>query len=247
MTAGHPMLALLAVSFATFLSVARAADEWPQFRGPTGQGVSDARGLPVTWSEAENIKWKTAIPGLGHSSPVVSGNRVWLTASPDQGKTRHVLCLDLATGAVTRDIALFTCDTPEKCHELNSYATPTPVLEGDRVYVTFGSTGTACLSAETGKILWERRDIQVKYWDVGPASSPALYRDTLILTCDGQADDQRFVLALDKKTGKTLWRTDRTFAGDKLPAYTHSSCVPLIMPVAGKDQLVSPGAHGVRA
>lgn len=241
------MLALAAVLFAAPLSAARADGEWPQFRGPTGQGTSDARGLPLTWSETENIKWKAAIPGEGHSSPVVSGSRVWLTSSPDKGKTRHLLCLDFETGKIARDIALFTCEAPEPCHAMNSYATPTPVLEGDRVYVTFGSPGTACLSAETGQTLWERRDIQVRYYDVGPASSPVLYRDTLILTCDGQSDDQRFVMALDKNTGKTLWRTDRKYPEDKVPDKTHSSCVPLIIPVAGKDQLVSPGGHGVRA
>ncbi len=247
MILSHPTLALTAVSFAALLSVARAGGEWPQFRGPTGQGVSDARGLPLTWSETENIKWKTAIPGEGHSSPVVSGNRVWLTSSPDKGKTRHVLCLDFETGKITRDLALFTCEEPETCHAMNSYATPTPVLEGDRVYVTFGNPGTASLSAETGQTLWERRDIKVKYWDVGPASSPILYRDRLILTCDGQTDDQHFVMALNKNTGETLWRTDRKFFEDKLPTFTHSSCVPLVVPVAGKDQLISPGAHGVRA
>ncbi len=247
MTAKDPMLVLNAVLFATLLSSALAADEWPQFRGPTGQGVSDARGLPLKWSEPENIKWKTVLPGVGHSSPAVSGNRVWLTASPDKGKTRHVLCLDFATGQITRDIPLFTCEAPEPCHAMNSYATPTPVLEGDRVYVTFGAPGTACLNAETGKTLWERRDIPVKYFDVGPASSPILYRDKLILTCDGQADDQHFVTALDKHTGATLWRTDRTYLNSKLPSKTHSSCVPLIISVAGKDQLVSPGGHGVRA
>lgn len=247
MTANLTLLALAVVSFVTFLSVARADGEWPQFRGPTGQGTSDARGLPLTWSETENIKWKSAIPGEGHSSPVAAGNRVWLTSSPDKGKTRHLLCLDFETGKISRDIALFTCEAPEPCHAMNSYATPTPVLEGDRVYVTFGSPGTACLNAETGKTLWERRDIQTRYYDVGPASSPVLYRDTLILTCDGQSDDQRFVMALDKNTGKTLWRTDRKYPEDKIPDKTHSSCVPLIIPVAGQDQLISPGGHGVRA
>jgi outer membrane protein assembly factor BamB len=239
--------AIITLSLATLLSSIRAEDSWPQFRGPTGQGVSDAKGLPVTWSETENVKWKTAIPGEGHSSPVVSGNRIWLTSSPDKGKTRHVLCVDFATGKLTRDIPLFTCVTTEPCHAMNSYATPTPVLEGSRVYVTFGAPGTACLEAETGKTIWERRDLPVKYFDVGPASSPILYRDSFILNCDGQASDQQFVIALDKNTGKTLWRTDRTYLGNKLPPKTHSSCVPLVIRVASRDQLISPGGHGVRS
>ena len=226
---------------------AAGAGEWPQFRGPTGQGTATARGLPRSWSETNNILWQTKLPGLGHSSPVVADNRVWLTSATDKGRSRHVVCVDLATGKVARDIVLFTCDNPEPCHPLNSHATPTPVLEDDRVYVTFGSVGTACLSAETGETLWERRDIPVRYFDVGPASSPVLYRDLLVLTCDGQADDRRFVMALDKKTGATRWQTDRTFAGGKIPPHTHSSCVPLAIPVSGKDQLISPGGYGVRA
>ena len=246
MNAKH-LTRLAAALLAVHLTAARAADEWPQFRGPGGQGLSDAAGLPLTWSETENVLWKTALPGVGHSSPVFSGNRVWLTTSPDNGKTRHVLCLDLQTGAITRDIPLFTCDAPEPCHKMNSYATPTPVLEDGRVYVTFGAAGTACLDAETGRPLWQRRDLNVLYFDVGPASSPVLHRDSLILTCDGQASDQQFVIALDKRTGQTLWRTDRAFPGGAKPKKTHSSCVPLVISVAGQEQLVSPGGHGVRA
>ena len=225
----------------------RAADEWPQFRGPTGQGLSDAKGLPLTWSETNNIVWKTALPGIGYSSPVVSGERVWLTASPDKGKTRHVLCVDLKTGAIKRDITLFTYDASEPCHAMNSHATPTPVLEGGRVYVTFGNPGTACLGAETGQTLWERRDIKTRYYDVGAASSPVLCGGALVLTCDGQPDAERFIIALDKNTGKTLWRTDRTYTGNVIPKRTHSSCTPLVIEVAGKPQLISPGGQGVRA
>jgi len=236
-----------AALLSALVTVGRAADEWPQFRGPTGQGVAVARDLPLTWSESANITWKTAIPGEGYSSPVISGSRIWMTTSPDKGKARHVVCVDFATGKITLNIPLFTCATPEPCHSMNTYATPTPVLEDNRVYVTFGAPGTACLDAETGKTIWERRDIPVKYFDVGPASSPILYRDKFILTCDGQANDQHFVIALNKNTGETLWRTDRKYLNDKTPPKTHSSCVPLIIDVAGKDQLVSPGGHGVRS
>ena len=235
---------LVALCAASLFS-ACAADEWPQFRGPTGQGVSDAHGLPVTWSETNNIVWKTELPGSGHSSPVVSGNRIWLTASPDKGLSRHVLCVALDSGKIVRDIELFTYEKPEPCHSLNSYATPTPVLENNRVYVTFGSPGTACLSAETGEKLWERRDFVVDYRDVGAASSPVLYRNLLILTCDGQKGDKQFVVALDKNTGATLWKTDRTFDPNKNPDQIHSSCVPLAIRVGDRDQLVSPAGYGV--
>ncbi len=226
---------------------ASAEDEWPQFRGPTGQGLSEARNLPRTWSESNSVLWKTDLPGYGHSSPVVSGNRIWLTASPDKGRTRHVLCLALDSGKLERDLELFTCDRPEPCHTLNSYATPTPVLEKGRVYVTFGTPGTACLDAETGKTVWERRDFVIDYRDVGAASSPILYRDSLILVCDGQTGSKQYVVALDKNTGKTLWQTDRTFPPGPVPTYVHASGTPLVIRVGARDELVSPAAHGVHA
>ena len=233
--------------FSVLGSAARADNEWPQFRGPEGQGRSDARGLPVTWSESNNVIWKTALPGYGHSSPVISGNRIWLTASPDKGKTRHVLRVALDSGKIERDIKLFDCEKPEICHTLNSYATPTPVLEADRVYVTFGTPGTACLDAQTGRVLWERRDFVIDYRDVGAASSPILYRDSLILTCDGQTGSKQYVVALDKNTGKTLWKTDRTFPPGKPQTHIHSSAVPLVIRTGNRDQLISPAAHGVHA
>jgi len=216
-----PSRPIFAVSLFAWASFVGAADEWPQFRGPTGQGLSDAHGLPLTWDETNGIAWKTEIPGRGYSSPVVSENRIWLTSSPDKGLTRHVLCVDLDSGKVTKDVPLFSVEKPELCHAFNSYATPTPVLERGRVYVTFGTPGTACLDAETGSIIWQRRDFAVDYRDVGAASSPILYRDKLILTCDGQTGSKQFVAALDKNTGKTLWQTDRTFAPSPAPTSIH--------------------------
>ncbi len=225
----------------------QAADDWFQFRGPTGQGLSDAKGLPVEWSETNNIVWKTVLPGIGYSSPVVSGNTIWLTESPDKGHTRHLLAVALDSGKLLRDLALASSDAPERCHTLNSYATPTPVIENGRVYVTFGVPGTFCLTADTGKTIWERHDFVVDYRDVGPASSPILYRDLLILTCDGQTSSEQYVVALDKQTGATRWKTARTFPPDKKSGLTHSSCVPLVITVDGRDQLVSPAAQGVHA
>jgi outer membrane protein assembly factor BamB len=221
---------------------------WSEFRGTSRDGKSSATGLPITWSETENIVWKTALPGEGHSSPVVAGGRIWLTMSPDQGTNRHLLCVDFNTGKITKDIHLFQYDpTGERNHKMNSYATPTPIAEGNRVYVTFGNPGTACLNAETGKILWQRRDITNQYYDVGAASSPALFGNKLILTCDGESTAARFIIALDKETGKTLWRTDRTFVGPKMPHHTHASCMPLAVTVNGREQLISPGAGGFRS
>jgi len=230
------------------VSVCADTSVWSEFRGSARDGTSAATGLPLTWSETENIVWKTALPGVGHSSPVVANGRIWLTMSPDTGKTRHVLCVDFETGAIIRNIMLFMYDpTGERNHDMNSYATPTPIVEDHRVYVTFGNPGTACLNAETGEIIWERRDITNQYWDVGAASCPTRYGNKIILQCDGQPDAARFVIALDKDTGKTLWRTDRTYPDNKVPQMTHASSMPLAVTVNGKEQLVSPGANGVRS
>lgn len=244
----NPSTAVRGAAFAALLAAsALHADGWPQFRGPSGQGLSDAKGLPREWSETSNVLWKTDLPGVGYSSPVVADNVVWLTASPDKGRTRHVLAVALDRGTLLRDLPLARCDKPELCHTLNSYATPTPVVEDGRVYVTFGAPGTFCLSADTGKILWERHDFAIDYRDVGPASSPVLYRDLLILTCDGQLTSEQYVVALDKKTGATRWKTARTFPPNKKSDHTHSSGVPLVIRVDGRDQLVSPAAKGVHA
>ena len=220
---------------------------WSEFRGSTRDGKSAATGLPITWSETENIVWKTELPGEGHSSPVVADGRIWLTMSPDQGTNRHLLCIDFKSGSITKNIGLFRYDpTGERNHKMNSYATPTPIVEGKRVYVTFGNPGTACLNAETGEIIWQRRDITNRYFDVGAASSPALFGKKLILTCDGEPIGTRFVIALDKETGQTIWKTDRTFPVP-LPKYTHSSCIPIVASVNGREQLISPGACGIRS
>ena len=221
---------------------------WSEFRGSARDGTSAATGLPLTWSETENIKWKTELPGIGHSSPVVANGRIWLTHCPDKGKSQHVLCVDFETGKILRDIKLFSYDsTKELYHNMNSHATPTPIVEGNRVYVTFGNPGTACLNAETGEVIWQRTDITNQYFDVGAASCPTLYGNKIIIQCDGQPNAARFVIALDKNTGETLWRTDRTYPNNEVPGYTHASCMPLLVKVGDKEQLISPGAHGVRS
>jgi outer membrane protein assembly factor BamB len=181
---------------------------WTQFRGPTGDGLSDAKRLPTTWSEDdENIAWKTPMPGKAWSSPVVLGKQIWLTnATPDSRKLSAV-CVDRNTGKIIHDVKLFDVEKPQYIHPFNSAASSTPVIEPGRIYVTFGYAGTACLDTETGKKIWERTDLVVNHYR-GPGSSPLLYKDMLVMNFDGS--DAQFIVALDKHTGKALWKTDRS-------------------------------------
>src|SRR5262245_1690569 len=132
------------------------AEDWPQFRGPTGQGLSDERGLPLTWSESQHVVWKTAIPGRGWSSPTIQGDRIWLTTATEEGKSLRAICVDRETGRMLRDVEVLRRRDPGAINAKNSHASPTPVLEGDRVYLHFGAHGTACLS-ESGEVVWKTR------------------------------------------------------------------------------------------
>lgn len=189
-----------------FAATLFAGEDWPQFRGPDGQGHSDSKGLPTRWSETENVRWKTPIHGRAWSSPVVMGNQIWLTTATEDGKELYAVCVNRETGKIEKDLNLFHVDNPQFAHKFNSYGSPTPVIEPGRVYVTFGSPGTACLDTQTGKKIWERRDFVCNHFR-GAGSSPIIYGDLLIMNFDGS--DFQFVVALDKKTGKTRWRTER--------------------------------------
>ena len=184
-----------------------STENWPQFRGPNGDGHAAGSKPPVRWSESDNIEWKTAIHDRGWSSPVVWGNQVWLTTATEDGRELFAVCVDAVTGQVTHDLKLFDVADPQFCHKFNSYASPTPVIEEGRVYVTFGSPGTACLDTQTGKKLWERRDLDCNHYR-GAGSSPILHGNLLIMNFDGS--DHQFVIALDKDTGQTVWRTERS-------------------------------------
>lgn len=197
----------LATGFALVASRALAGENWPQFRGPDGDGHSDARRLPLTWSETNHVKWKTPIHGKAWSSPVIWGNQIWLSTATADGRELFAVCVDRASGRVVRDLKLFDVERPQYCHPFNSYASPTPVIAEGRVFVTFGAPGTACLDTATGQKLWERRDFVCNHFR-GAGSSPILYHDRLILHFDGS--DHQFVVALDQRTGKTIWRVERS-------------------------------------
>lgn len=206
-----------------------AADEWPQFRGPGGQGHAGQQGLATTWSEKENIAWKVAVPGLGWSSPVVANGQIWCTTALDQGHSLHAICLQEANGEILHDIEIFHAEEPGKIHKKNSYASPTPILEQGRVYVHFGDLGTACLASD-GSVVWRNNELKYSHGH-GPAGSPVIYHDLLIMSCDGT--DVQYVAALDKHTGKLRWKKER----QGRMAYS----TPLVIQVNGQDQLVSTG------
>jgi outer membrane protein assembly factor BamB len=212
----------------------RLAEDWPEFRGPDGQGHSNEKGLPISWGESKNIAWKTAIPGLGWSSPVIQGDKIWLTTAVDEGHSLRVLCLGRDSGEILQNLEVFHKDNPLRIHAKNSHASPTPILEGARVYVHFGTNGTACLTSD-GRILW-KTELPYQHGH-GAGGSPALFRDLLIINCDGT--DVQYVVALDKETGKIRWKRDRR------ARMAYSS--PLLIRVSGVDQVVSPGADRVIA
>ncbi len=247
-------LTSLALFFSALTTLnAAEAENWPGFRGPGGQGHADSRNLPVDWSEEKNIAWKTPIEGKAWSSPVVWGDRIWVTNADPKGQHLSVLCIDKKTGKKLYEKELCTIEKPQFCHAFNSYASPTPALEEGLVYLTFGAPYTACLKADSGEVVWERKDFVCDHFR-GAGSSPILYKDLLILHFDGA--DHQFVVAMNKKTGETVWKTARSVDykdldasgkpkrdGDMRKAYA----TPLLLEVDGRDLLLSAGAMALYA
>ena len=262
----NSILIALFVSLTCRLSAADSA--WPQFRGPHGNGVAAPCSVPVRFSEEENIAWKTTLPGKGWSSPVVADDKLWLTTAvetlpteqeretlleragtdPKIYKIRHLaksislqlLCVDLASGELMTQRELIRIDEPEPIHTLNSYASPTPMIDGEQIYCHFGTFGTVCLDRRDLSVVWQRR-LPLDH-AVGPGSSPYVYQNLLVLICDGI--DRQYVTALDKRTGNTLWSIDRPHMdapdGDHKKAF--------VTPIAvtdrlGREQLICMGSQ----
>jgi outer membrane protein assembly factor BamB len=206
------------------------------------------------------VRWKTPVHGKGWSSPIVLGGRVWMTTATPDGKELFVVAVDKATGRIEVDKKLFDVPNPQTAHDFNSYASPTPVgerslsaREAPRVYVTFGSPGTAAIDAATGAVIWTRRDLECNHYR-GAGSSPILFRDLLIMHFDGS--DVQYVVALDKRTGKTVWRTERSVdfqdlgpngkpkaEGDFRKAFS----TPQIVDVGGRPIMISLGSKALYA
>lgn len=245
---------------------AYADDEWPQFRGPGGQGHSDVATLPVTWSESENVKWKTAIPGEGHSSPVISGKQLWLTtaitrklSAEEQAKrlstlknsnglevvgelTLQAVQLNCDTGDIEKAVDLFNISEPEPKHALNSYASPTPVIAGDRVFFHFGTYGTAGVDRNTGEVLWRNDELKLDHQN-GPGSSPVVWQDKVIIHLDGT--NTQSIVALDAATGKVVWQTKRSGEMDATPELQKAYGTPLIVEIDERPLVISPAANWV--
>ena len=236
-----------------------------QFRGPSGDGIATSGKLPVEFDESQNVRWKVAIPDSGWSSPVIWEDEVWLTTGSDEKKELRAICVDLETGKVKRDIKVFDMIErkvdPAYVHDsphLNSPATPTSVLEEDRVYVSFGSQGLACLDRKTGEKVWERRDLRI-FQPVRQGSSPIVDDKNLYVAFDGT--DQQFFVALDKETGDNRWKVDRNVEtdwrttlverglsrqkGGKPNDNKKSFATATLIEVDGKRQLVAPAAEAI--
>jgi len=220
------------------------AARWPQLRGPEGDGQAPWAELPLRWGEGENVAWKVPVPGRGFSSPVVLEGRVWLTTALEEERSLRALAFDLETGAALHDVEVFRPAEWRPIHLENSYASPTPAAEEGRVYVHFGSYGTAALNAADGSVLWRSDDLDIDH-EVGPGSSPILHRDLLIVNCDGT--DQRFVAALHKETGEVAWRAPRSVPLDKKGPHLKAFSTPLVIRHDGREELISPGAGQVSA
>ncbi len=220
-----------------------AASNWPEFRGPWGSGHAAGTGLPLTWSETANIAWKTAIHDRGWSSPVIWDQQVWVTTATEDGTRLFAISLDRDTGDVLHDVQVFAVAEPEHIATVNSYASPTSAVEPGRVYVHYGTYGTACLDTATGQILWTRRDLNCDHHE-GPGSSPILFEDLLIVHVDGR--DVQYVIALDKATGQTRWKTNRSVDYSQYSDNTRKAfCTPTVIDTGTRLELISPGAKAM--
>jgi len=234
--------------------LAIAETSWPDYRGPKQDGSVKGADLPLQWSEGNQVIWKTAVHGRGWSSPVVADGQVWITTATPDGRELYVLCVDATSGKILLNRKLFQINKPQFAHAFNSYASPSPLVDSSHVYVSFGSPGTACLDLKTHKVLWERTDLVCDHFR-GAGSSPFVFENLIILTMDGA--DYQYLIALDKLTGNTIWRAERsTDFGDldpntNLPKrggdFRKSYATPVLAQVNGQSQLISPGAKAVFA
>ena len=223
------------------------ADTWNQFRGPSGDGHAQAKNIPLKWSQTENIAWKQKLPGNGWSSPVLHNDRLYLTTAVTRGDSTppalslHVLCVDAKTGKIVWNKEVFRPNSSrvQKQHKKNSYASPTPFIEDNRIYAHFSHMGTACLDL-SGKIVWKNDSFNYKPVH-GTGGSPVVVGNILFFSCDAVSNP--FVVALDKKTGKLRWRKNRNIEVSRTFSFSTATAIR----VNGQTQIVSPGSGAVIA
>ncbi len=247
-----------------FLAADIRAAEWPEWRGPTQQGHAKISGAPIQWSDTTNIVWKTEIPGRGWSSPVIDGDQIWMTtaietpAKPEDITRRlkantgdqpltlveqielRAICVNRSGGKVMQNVLLFTEKEPQWVHAMNSYASPSPVIDNGQLFCHFGTFGTACVDTKGGKVLWTNNTLRI-FHENGPGSSPVVWKDLLIFHLDGA--DQQYLVALDRKTGKVSWKTNRSGTMDPNPSLKKAYGTPIFVKINGADQLISVAAN----
>jgi outer membrane protein assembly factor BamB len=241
MNRNHSYLYLLTIFFSNGL-FAQDQENWTHFRGSYLNGHSLSKNAPTIWSDTTNILWKTAIRGVAWSSPVIFNDQIWTSSATPDGKELFAVCTDFNTGKILKEVMLFKPDSVQYIHPTNSYATSTPCIEAGFVYVHFGTYGTACVDSRNFEIVWTRTDLNCEHMQ-GAASSPILYKNLLILHIEGT--DVQYLIALDKHSGKTVWKTERPyeFYKDIEPVYRKAYCTPIVVEVNGKDQLISNGSQ----
>ena len=243
------------VSLLPFLVTAAPRNDWPQFRGPTGDGVARSSNPPAEWSESENVRWKTDVPGRGYASPVVADDHIWLTTAVEKNTrkekvgpdlsfiaehiTLRALCIALEDGRIVWNKVLFEVENPAPIHYFNSFATPTPCLKEGRLYCDFGSYGTACVEAASGETVWKTR-LPLDH-QAGPGSSPVIHENLLLLVRDGR--DVQYVTALSTDGGKTAWKTDRPPVKTSSGNMKKSFSTPCLFDYKGETQMVVPCAQ----
>lgn len=235
---------LLSITLA-LCPVIEANEQWSQFRGHYGNGIIKSTSAPINWSDNTNIDWKTPIHDRGWSSPVIWNDQIWMTTATKEGNKMYAICVNKLSGKIEHDIHVFDVKSPQAITNENTYASPTPVVEEGRVYVHFGTYGTACISTKDGQILWKRRDLNCDHEiGAGPASSPFIYNNFLIFNVDGR--DVQYVIALNKETGQTAWKTNRSVDFSDVQINQRKAYgTPFIIPRGNSNQMVSIGAKGV--
>jgi outer membrane protein assembly factor BamB len=225
------MKRVLSITGALMFAAVACADNWPAWRGPTADGVTKETDLPLTWSATENVRWKVKLPDRGNSTPVVWGNRIFLTQAVEKKNLRTLMCLDRKDGSALwqRDVEY---KEKERTHETNPYCSASPATDGERVVVSHGSAGVYCYDLE-GKELW-KRDLGKFNHDWGNAASPVIWNDLVFLNCG--PGDRVFFLAMNKKTGEDVWKVERP--GTKPGDYVGSWSTPVVTSIKGRDELI---------